>query len=51
MQQVSQAGGIVLAASPSFYSKPLTIDDLIKTVTHRILKFVDIKINSFEWGK
>ncbi len=51
MQQLAQAGGIILPASPSFYSNPVSISDLIKTVTHRILSMIDIKTDFFEWGK
>src|ERR1700676_2921651 len=32
-----EAGAILLPASPSFYSKPATVDDPVDTVVHRIL--------------
>ncbi|MGQ9847009.1 MAG: UbiX family flavin prenyltransferase [Bacteroidales bacterium] len=51
MTALSEAGAIILPASPSFYSHPTEIEQLIETVTDRILSFIDIKKNSFEWGK
>jgi flavin prenyltransferase len=37
MLQVTRAGGIVLPASPSFYSSPQTLDALLDTVIGRVL--------------
>lgn len=37
MLAVTRAGGIVLPASPSFYSNPQTLDALLDTVTGRVL--------------
>lgn len=50
MQRVTQAGGIILPASPSFYSHPKNIDELVDTVTNRILTMLGIKNNGFSWG-
>jgi 4-hydroxy-3-polyprenylbenzoate decarboxylase len=33
---IVEAGGIVLPASPSFYSQPKTIDDLVDTIVARV---------------
>lgn len=49
MLELSQAGAIICPASPSFYNKPADIDDLINTVTARILKLAGLNIDSFEW--
>lgn len=51
MTTLNNAGAMILPASPSFYSHPTQIEQLIETVTDRILKFIDIKKKSFEWGK
>ena len=51
MKTVTEAGGIILPASPSFYSKPQTIEELVKTVTDRVLTLAGFDVNSFEWGK
>jgi 4-hydroxy-3-polyprenylbenzoate decarboxylase len=37
MVTVSEAGAVVMPASPSFYSAPKTMDELLDTVTARIL--------------
>ena len=50
MTSLTEAGAIVLPASPSFYSKPQTIEDVANTVVDRILKLTDLNYNGFEWG-
>jgi 4-hydroxy-3-polyprenylbenzoate decarboxylase len=50
MQQITSAGGIICPASPAFYSRPVSIDDLIKTVIDRLLQLADVKVEGFEWG-
>lgn len=50
MTTLSEAGAIILPASPSFYSHPANIEQLVETVTDRILKFIDIEKKTFEWG-
>ncbi|MES1171670.1 MAG: UbiX family flavin prenyltransferase [Bacteroidota bacterium] len=37
MLSVTRAGAVVLPASPSFYSKPRTVDDVLDTVLGRVL--------------
>ncbi len=34
---VTEAGAVVLPASPSFYSRPRTVEELVDTVVSRIL--------------
>ena len=38
MKAITEAGGIICPASPSFYSKPKTFDELAATVVDRILQ-------------
>ena len=38
MERVTCAGAVVIPASPQFYSKPATIEDLVDTVVAKILK-------------
>lgn len=42
MLRVARAGATILAASPSFYHKPKTIDDLVNHVCYRILDQFDV---------
>lgn len=50
MTTVTEAGGIICPATPSFYSKPATIEAVAATVTDRILQLAGIPIDSFRWG-
>lgn len=49
MTTVTEAGGIIVPASPSFYSHPSTIEELASTVTERILSLAGIDTPHFEW--
>src|ERR1700722_2764073 len=45
-----EAGAIILPASPSFYSKPASVDDLVDTVVHRILDQIGLPAGAaFRW--
>jgi 4-hydroxy-3-polyprenylbenzoate decarboxylase len=51
MKLVTEAGGVILPASPSFYSKPQAFDDLAATVIDRVLILAGFKIeNTPKWG-
>jgi 4-hydroxy-3-polyprenylbenzoate decarboxylase len=45
MTKISQWGGVVIPASPGFYNKPESIDDLIDFVVARILDQLGIENN------
>ncbi len=49
MQTLAAAGAHIIPASPSFYSKPDSIDSLCMTVVYRILKVLDINTTSYKW--
>lgn len=51
MQAVTMAGGIICPASPSFYSKPDTIELLAATVTDRIIDLCGIEHKTYRWGE
>ena len=38
MERVTRAGAVVIPASPQFYSRPATIEDLVDTVVAKVLK-------------
>jgi len=51
MRTVTLAGGIIFPASPSFYSKPKNINELVDTVVNRILEMLGFEVDGFKWGK
>jgi flavin prenyltransferase len=51
MESVTLAGGIICPATPSFYSKPKTIEEVAATVVDRVLDLAGIDIKTFRWGK
>jgi flavin prenyltransferase len=50
METVTLAGGIICPASPSFYSKPHTIEEAAATVVDRALDLAGFDLQSFRWG-
>jgi 4-hydroxy-3-polyprenylbenzoate decarboxylase len=50
MQAVTEAGGIVCPASPSFYSKPATFEDLAHTVIDRVIDLAGFDQQTYRWG-
>jgi 4-hydroxy-3-polyprenylbenzoate decarboxylase len=51
METVTLAGGIICPATPSFYSKPQTLEAVAATVTDRVLDLAGLSIDAFRWGK
>jgi 4-hydroxy-3-polyprenylbenzoate decarboxylase len=51
METVTLAGGIICPATPSFYSKPKTIDEVASTVVDRVIDLAGLNIKTFRWGK
>ena len=49
MKTLTLAGAIICPATPSFYSNPETIDDLVMTVVNRIIDLAGFDNNSFRW--
>jgi 4-hydroxy-3-polyprenylbenzoate decarboxylase len=49
METLTLAGAIICPATPSFYSKPQTIDDLAMTVVNRILSLAGFESDSYRW--
>lgn len=50
MKTITEAGGIICPASPSFYSQPKDFEMLAKTVTDRVIDLCGFEMNSFRWG-
>ena len=51
METITMAGGIICPATPSFYSKPKSIEDMASTVVDRVIDLAGLKIDTFRWGK
>jgi len=49
METLTLAGAIICPASPSFYSKPAGIDDLVMTVVERIITLADFETDTYRW--
>lgn len=50
METITLAGGIICPATPSFYSKPQTIEQVAGTVVDRVLDLAGFDITTFRWG-
>lgn len=51
MQMATQAGAIICPASPSFYSRPATFEELAATVVDRVLDMIGLDLDTFRWGE
>lgn len=51
MKTVTEAGGIICPASPSFYSNPKTFEELASTVVDRVLSLLDLNPKMYRWGE
>jgi 4-hydroxy-3-polyprenylbenzoate decarboxylase len=51
MTTVTEAGGIICPATPSFYSNPKTLDEAAYTVIHRVLQLSGLNVDGYKWGE
>jgi flavin prenyltransferase len=51
METVTMAGGIICPATPSFYSRPQTLEEVAATVVDRVLDLAGFDIKTYRWGK
>lgn len=51
MKTVTEAGGIICPANPSFYSQPQTFEELAATVVDRVLDLAGFDANGFRWSE
>ncbi len=51
MQTVTEAGGIICPAVPSYYSKPKTIEELAMTVINRVIDLIGLENESYRWNE
>jgi flavin prenyltransferase len=50
MKTVTEAGGIICPATPSFYSGPPDFEALAATVIDRVIDLSGLEIDSYRWG-
>lgn len=51
MKTVTEAGGIICPATPSFYSNPQTVEEVAATVVDRVLDLAGFGMKSYRWGE
>ena len=51
MKTITESGGIVCPATPSFYSKPQTFEELAATVIDRVIMLSGLENKSYSWGE
>jgi flavin prenyltransferase len=51
MKTLTEAGGIICPASPSFYSRPKSFEELAATVVDRVLDLAGFDLKSYRWGE
>jgi 4-hydroxy-3-polyprenylbenzoate decarboxylase len=50
MKTVTEAGGIICPASPSFYHKPASMEDAVQTVVDRVINLAGLNAGGYQWG-
>ena len=50
MTTLTEAGAMILPATPSFYSRPQDIEALCRTVTERVMAMLGLSGERYEWG-
>ncbi len=51
LKTVTEAGGIICPAVPSFYSLPKTIEDVAQTVINRVIDLAGLEHESYRWSE
>jgi len=50
LEILAKSGAIICPAIPSFYSKPVTISDLVNTVVFRVLDLAGFELDTYRWS-
>ena len=50
MKLVTEAGGIVCPATPSFYSQPKSVQELAQTVVDRVIDLMGLENEAYRWN-
>jgi len=50
MKTITEAGGVICPATPSFYSNPTSFNELAATVVDRVISLSGLELDSYQWG-
>lgn len=50
MKKITESGGIICPATPSFYSNPKSFEELSLTVINRVIDIAGLENKSYSWG-
>jgi 4-hydroxy-3-polyprenylbenzoate decarboxylase len=52
MLSLTEAGAIICPATPSFYSRPQTVEEIADTVVDRVMDLAGLHIDqTYRWGE
>lgn len=51
MEQLTLAGAIICPATPSFYSVPKSVEEVVDTVVDRVMDLSGFDIKTYRWGQ
>lgn len=51
MKLITEAGGVICPACPSFYSQPKNFEELAATVVDRVLDLAGFDLETYRWGE
>lgn len=51
MKTVTEAGGIICPANPSFYSIPKSLEDVAQTVVSRVIDLAGLEHDTYRWNE
>ena len=51
MTTITEAGGVIIPASPSFYFNPQNIESLTLSISTRAVKMLGLKVDHQRWGE
>ncbi len=51
MKTITEAGGIICPAIPSFYSQPDSVEAIVATVVDRALDLAGLEVETYRWGE
>lgn len=51
MTAITEAGGIICPATPSFYSQPESLEEIALTVVDRVIDLAGLEQETYRWGE